>query len=78
MEFLLMNKWLAGLIIVAVGLPLLMFAGNLNSDASEAERADAAVQVEPATGSYNNNASSVSPQQAVGNNASEVVAEKEE
>lgn len=30
-----MDKWLAGLIIVAVGLPLLMFFGNLESEVSE-------------------------------------------
>ncbi len=29
-----MDKWLAGLIIVAVGLPLLMFFGNLESEVS--------------------------------------------
>lgn len=30
-----MDKWLAGLIITAVGLPLLMFVGNLKSEVSE-------------------------------------------
>lgn len=34
-----MNKWFAGLIIVAVGLPLLMFAGNLKSGISGGEQA---------------------------------------
>lgn len=36
-----MDKWLAGLIIAAVGLPLLMFFGNLKSGASEGEHANA-------------------------------------
>lgn len=30
-----MNKWLAGLMISAIGLPLLMFFGNLKPDVSE-------------------------------------------
>ncbi len=32
-----MDKWLAGLIVVAVGLPLLMFLGNLNVEVPEPE-----------------------------------------
>ena len=31
-----MNKWLVGLIVIAIGLPLLMFIGNLKFEAPEA------------------------------------------
>ncbi len=40
-----MDKWLAGLIVVAVGLPLIMFFGNLNVEVSEAEAVEHATAV---------------------------------
>lgn len=40
-----MDKWLAGLIVVAIGLPLLMFLGNLNVGVSE----PGGKAIEPAT-----------------------------